>query len=410
MIGTLKSIFHGLSSRDPVIGTSQEFSHISGFPRIVEAGFGFPVAPTVVRNNDSKKKEMGVNLGDVGLINTFGFTTAFNLFLPRDHPVNARVPPNFSPLTSLEPEEISTIDNYFPVGSVIVSKGVEVTRSATDPKHISCHQYQESESAVMILRDGAKRNSSPISLRSSITNHHGKKGGLVVDIDKGELVSGEGTSELTRVIFPNRLEDDPCIFVRGLKLAFGESKSHEKIYNGYGVRMQPFSPLTVVSQLKVRVPVSDDDISSFSSRDSSLADRRPWVNWIPFHPLTIVAELLISQHPKCHLALLDEYLLEDLMPKDRADKLTYRCEHNAAISGYARTIEMVLRLYDAVEKEGVLLMVKKSEKSDSKKNTRFLRFQLRSKQKDTLQVLDAPRIERMMYNLLKQGEESYWDY
>ncbi|KAF9561911.1 hypothetical protein CPC08DRAFT_411641 [Agrocybe pediades] len=352
---------------------------------------------------------MGVNLGDVGLINTFGFTTAFNLFLPRDHPVNARVPPNFSPLTSLEPEEISTIDNYFPVGSVIVSKGVEVTRSATDPRHISCHQYQESESAVMILLDGAKRvNCSMTRIREYATEHyeelftyfslsmrddpqfnssiyyivtgydvapscisvacadHGKKGGLVVDIDNGKLVSGEGTSELVRLIFSSRPEGDLCVFVRGVKLAFGESKSHEKIYNGYGVRMQPFSPLTVVSQLKVRVPVSDDDISSFSSRDSSLADRRPWVNWIPFHPLTIVAELLLSQRPKCHLALLDEYLLEDLMPKDRADKLTYRCEHNAAISGYARTIEMVLRLYDAVEKEGVLLMVKKSEKSDSK--------------------------------------------
>ncbi|KAF9561910.1 hypothetical protein CPC08DRAFT_817456 [Agrocybe pediades] len=136
---------------------------IKGSTKLKRVLQGFTVSHptgTLIENEkvDSSDIGSGIAIGDVSFIDqTFGFSPQFNVFLPADHPVNAQAPPNFSSLGPLDPEEMSSAPEYFPAGTAIVSKGVDVTRSPEDPSHIFCYQYQESESAVMILPDGAKR-------------------------------------------------------------------------------------------------------------------------------------------------------------------------------------------------------------------------------------------------------------
>ena len=75
------------------------------------------------------------SIGDVGVLSPGNqFISAFNIFLPVDHPYNmGNAPESFIPLKPLQESEICTTAHYFPRGYVIASKGVKVTRHSEDP-------------------------------------------------------------------------------------------------------------------------------------------------------------------------------------------------------------------------------------------------------------------------------------
>ncbi|KAF4620521.1 hypothetical protein D9613_001127 [Agrocybe pediades] len=151
----LKRVLQGFTVSHPT-GTLIENEYVSGFPKLVktrrcsslnlewdtysrlllQSGSGFPLDPTFTRKVDSSDIGSGITIGDVSFIDqAFGFSPQFNVFLPADHPVNAQAPPNFSSLGPLDPEEMSSAPEYFPAGTAIVSKGVDVTRSPEDPSY-----------------------------------------------------------------------------------------------------------------------------------------------------------------------------------------------------------------------------------------------------------------------------------
>ncbi|KIM37481.1 hypothetical protein M413DRAFT_30940 [Hebeloma cylindrosporum] len=159
-------------STDPCV-----FNHFPGFPQFVRnikpfspqqsyvrsmfaTGHGYPMydAVTVARIPDDYKAVRGISIGDVGVLSHEGeFLFAFNIFLPSDHPYNkGRPPESFSPLEPLEESEIQTVDEYFPRGAVVTSKGIKVIRHSENPLHLS-FRSSERIGGLLVLPEGATR-------------------------------------------------------------------------------------------------------------------------------------------------------------------------------------------------------------------------------------------------------------
>ncbi|KAH9481493.1 hypothetical protein JR316_0006020 [Psilocybe cubensis] len=118
-----------------------------------------------------------VEIGDVGFINDSGtFIFVFNLFLPRNDPLNQlfpnKLPEGYFPLDPPTDNEILKIPDYFAPGSVIASNGVDVTRVSESPLYVwncisllnadNCDSHlkfksSEPEAVAVVLPDGASR-------------------------------------------------------------------------------------------------------------------------------------------------------------------------------------------------------------------------------------------------------------
>ncbi|KAJ6452287.1 hypothetical protein C8R45DRAFT_86143 [Mycena sanguinolenta] len=75
-------------------------------------GRGFPLyVPGPQSNLPREYRTTGVSIGDAGRVTPEGiFDFLFNIFLPRDHPVNARAPHDFTPLAPYDPSDLCTVD------------------------------------------------------------------------------------------------------------------------------------------------------------------------------------------------------------------------------------------------------------------------------------------------------------
>ncbi|KAF4620455.1 hypothetical protein D9613_001167 [Agrocybe pediades] len=475
--GNTKEIIHG-SGGQARSRTPSSFEHISGFPRLVEsnrhkrqrmfevysrlllqAGNGVPVVPVPIRDDSSKEMStIGVNIGDVGFVETnYSFRTVFNIFLPPDHPVNARAPADFSPMKPLNQGEFEVLPAYFPPGFAIASKGIEVTRHSENPLHLSFQQSQESESAVLVLPGGAKRVDAFVPrIREYATKHwenifkhmvslrhaevlangsifivtgfdiatrnfaasckdHGNTGGLVVDFTAEESPKlGQGTSMLMDARYPAY---DPnsgyALFIRGIRLAFGESPSIAKSYAPPNIGLEPFSSIPLSSRLRYPGLLSEDDSSSIASSGRSSLEiprRRNNTNWIPVNPLTILAELILNHHPEARLTLLDDYLLGAVLCKDRQPgQLTHKCEYTGTGPDFAQVIDLVLKTHDVVINDGILVLVYKAKDDTSKKKSRLSRILKGYRERKNGPQPEPLHVNKMLISLMEQSEVRFWD-
>lgn len=80
-------------------------------------------------------RRSSISIGDVGWFNTDGdFTYYFNIFLPRTHPGQFVCPPNFEPLLPPpQTAELEVNEKHFLPGATLVSPGVEVSYSSSEP-------------------------------------------------------------------------------------------------------------------------------------------------------------------------------------------------------------------------------------------------------------------------------------
>ncbi|KAJ7285284.1 hypothetical protein C8J57DRAFT_1120454, partial [Mycena rebaudengoi] len=89
--------------------------------QLLRQGRGFPLYVPGPPGPEEYRRH-GVSIGDVGTVTPEGFDFFFNIYLPSDHPINAHVPENFSPLPRYAPEDIAHLDfdpgNYVSTPSV----------------------------------------------------------------------------------------------------------------------------------------------------------------------------------------------------------------------------------------------------------------------------------------------------
>ncbi|KAH9482314.1 hypothetical protein JR316_0004412 [Psilocybe cubensis] len=167
----------GANKDDTASSNFKNILHVACFPNLIEprehtpsdiycrilsmAGNGFPFWPgstPILREPYTRRT---IEVGDVGYINQMGnFEFAFNLFLPSDDPLNQfnrnKLPEGYVPLDPPYESEISRIPGYYPPGSVIATKGIDVHRLGENPLHLK-FTSSEPEVAVLVLPDGARR-------------------------------------------------------------------------------------------------------------------------------------------------------------------------------------------------------------------------------------------------------------
>ncbi|KAF8972493.1 hypothetical protein BDZ97DRAFT_836347 [Flammula alnicola] len=162
-------------------------------------GFGLNVA----LGSESRPKlhmSQGAVIGDVGIMDSNGsFEFWFNLFLPPDHPnqPTKTMPPNFSPLhPPLSKEELLTVPDHFPPGTVIASDGVKISRISSSPLKVE-FETSAREGAALVLPTGASREDIidpsriyPYVKEHAIDWYQGYNG-------NGEIIAGEPVSNGT---------------------------------------------------------------------------------------------------------------------------------------------------------------------------------------------------------------------
>lgn len=79
---------------------------------------------------------MGMTIGDVGIVDPNGqFIFGFNIFTSASDPLHqGHVPEDFEALPTLDREtEVKVTPDYFKPGTIITSKGVNITRVSEEP-------------------------------------------------------------------------------------------------------------------------------------------------------------------------------------------------------------------------------------------------------------------------------------
>ncbi|KAF7366782.1 WD40 containing domain protein [Mycena sanguinolenta] len=109
--GGMQLVFQNLrlSEGDQQTGSTKSQNYCS---QLLAQGRGFPLYdPDPQPSLPSEYRTRGVAVGDIGRITPEGgFDFFFNIYLPADHPVNARVPEDFVPLAPYDPVDISRHD------------------------------------------------------------------------------------------------------------------------------------------------------------------------------------------------------------------------------------------------------------------------------------------------------------
>lgn len=111
---------------------------------LFSAGYGYPMwYPRIGPDLPSPYEKRGICIGDVGILSTVDgqFCLSFNMFLPHDDPLNSLAvlspPPGYVPLSPPSESEIVSMPDYFLPGSVVASKGTEITRVSETPLYAS---------------------------------------------------------------------------------------------------------------------------------------------------------------------------------------------------------------------------------------------------------------------------------
>ncbi|KAF8176686.1 hypothetical protein K438DRAFT_73229 [Mycena galopus ATCC 62051] len=92
--------------------------------QLLRQGRGFPLyVPDPQVNLPLEYRSRGVAIGDVGRITPEGsFDFFFNIYLPADHPINARIPEDFVPLSPYDPIDVAY--HYFRPGTYVCNPSI----------------------------------------------------------------------------------------------------------------------------------------------------------------------------------------------------------------------------------------------------------------------------------------------
>ncbi|KAJ7285236.1 hypothetical protein C8J57DRAFT_711882 [Mycena rebaudengoi] len=132
--------------------------------QLLRRGRGFPLyVPGPPGNLPEEYRRNGVSIGDVGTVTPAGvFDFLFNIYLPSDHPINAHVPENFSPLPRYAPDDIVPLD--FDPGNYVCTPSVRELGSDSDlpigrfPGGDFCFRCWGPKGAVLSLPHGSNVN------------------------------------------------------------------------------------------------------------------------------------------------------------------------------------------------------------------------------------------------------------
>ncbi|KIM37501.1 hypothetical protein M413DRAFT_448552 [Hebeloma cylindrosporum] len=389
--------------------------HQSYARSLFPAGHGYPMydAATVSKVPEDYKKVRGISIGDVGVLADDGqFIFAFNMFLPSDHPYNkGNTPDNFSPLEALDESEVHTVDEYFPRGAVVTSKGVNVIRHSESPLHLS-FRSSERFGALLVLPEGATRQDastdrihkyvarnahewayfftqlrwSPATNGSTYvvtgvdkTSHCAAMSfevGLTVEpkvmarYENQALRGFDDVSAVRNTINPKATAPPSrnlCVFLRGIRIGVGRAEwiEHVEERPGDGEFAAPYTELyfppswiTVMkANLALRLGVSRlrerPDFSYFSH---------------PFHISDIIGPMILSLRPDAPLVLIDDLIgFADSNenpptkgPLDQHAPLTFSCSKGASFKDYRMMVKELFDFYDIVERGGVLKLERNS--------------------------------------------------
>lgn len=105
---------------------------------LIQLGHGYSFYKP--QGNNARPEEyrgIGASLGDIGIINSRGsFEFILNIFRPLPHDFLGDLPPGFgeSPLAPpLSSDEYTITENQFPAGTVLASKGINVSHKSDSP-------------------------------------------------------------------------------------------------------------------------------------------------------------------------------------------------------------------------------------------------------------------------------------
>jgi hypothetical protein len=102
----------------------------------MSSGNGFPPWRFALATTPKEHFQQGVSIGDVGHVDQMGgFVYWFNIFYPRDHPIQeGNVPRKFHPIEpQLSEWKIQRSTNQYEPGSVISSEGISSSRISDHP-------------------------------------------------------------------------------------------------------------------------------------------------------------------------------------------------------------------------------------------------------------------------------------
>ena len=102
-------------------------------------GRGFPLWRPAPPSQPEAHKEKGFSIGDVGCLDDRGgFQYWFNIFYPRDHPVQDDVPLKFKPIEPPMSEwKIQVSANDLSPGTILCSQGISASHITEQPLYVS---------------------------------------------------------------------------------------------------------------------------------------------------------------------------------------------------------------------------------------------------------------------------------
>ncbi|KAF9048914.1 hypothetical protein BJ165DRAFT_1069438 [Panaeolus papilionaceus] len=129
---------------------------------MLKKGRGYPLwVPECSQTLHIKKRKLGVEVGDVGLIDKDGyFVFLFNILLPANHPFHRRsMPEGYTPVQPLDPEDLMQTSVF---GHHTALTSMSVRRHGSNPVSSSNEQNFEilsSEGVILTLPEGAQSSS-----------------------------------------------------------------------------------------------------------------------------------------------------------------------------------------------------------------------------------------------------------
>ncbi|PPQ83137.1 hypothetical protein CVT25_003714 [Psilocybe cyanescens] len=246
------------------------------------------------------------------------------MFLPHDDPLNSLAvlspPPGYVPLSPPSESEIVSMPDYFLPGSVVASKGTEITRVSETPLHLE-FDSSEPEAAFLVLPEGASRQDMVSTRMTDYLQRHAfnwiryfeYSGGkhivpngnlyIVTGHDKarmchmaafparmatgsrkmsakymdGKLYCSQNTTE-SPMDPPDPVEKEECVFLRGIRLSLN-SADWDRHFQSLPQSLTPASILlytpALSDQLEFIPPShSDESVSDRSHNNATTVDSR----------------------------------------------------------------------------------------------------------------------------------------
>ncbi|KAJ3510784.1 hypothetical protein NLJ89_g4483 [Agrocybe chaxingu] len=349
-----------------------------------------------------KHMEMGVTVGDVGILEDGRFSYLFNIFYPKNDSIQpAEMPRNFNPIEPpLSEWEMSTSTAALLPGTIIAGEGVQVEQISESPRRISFTSYARA-GGVMILPTGASREDlvDPQKLYPYLKEHAvdwyqflnlysgsenflrmpaGMNGTLLV------VTGSDRVKSCATAVFPVNPRDvglvhsfqydeshgdycwsaermtartfagfdfsTPCsVFIRGISIALGEPLWKRNL---------PLVPPKEVPIYEVYAKPLFEPQDSYGrilewakGLDRLPSPSRPT---IMFHPSMILLQLMIDTAPSVDVAFVDDCIWRPLVGS-----------HHLTHPRLVEFMKRVLEQYDLSVVEGVATLVKRPEEQNA---------------------------------------------